>query len=218
MKKLIINADDFGFSSVFNKKILELVREGLITSTTVMVNRVAEDQKEQLNELLELSETHSLSIGLHLDLKDSEFPPQIEDQVRKFKEFFKKSPSHLDFHKAPMFKTSRESYRKGAFSVIDRYCREKDLACRNHLGKIKGIKSPDHPAFYGSVKDFSEILDWVKLMKDNNTYEIIFHPGEYDPDCGSGFNKDREIDVTHIRKLNKILSENEIELISFLDL
>ncbi len=40
MKKIIINADDFGYSYIFNKSILDLIKKKLISSTTVMVNYI----------------------------------------------------------------------------------------------------------------------------------------------------------------------------------
>ena len=72
MKYLIINADDFGMSKVFNESILDLIRDGKIKSTTVMVNRGIGDEKKQIEELIELSKTLNLSVGLHLEFKNKE--------------------------------------------------------------------------------------------------------------------------------------------------
>ena len=55
MKYLIINADDFGYSEVFNEKILELIEEGFVSSTSVMVDWMDENQKKQIEKLIELS-------------------------------------------------------------------------------------------------------------------------------------------------------------------
>ena len=38
MKRLIINADDFGLSPGVNRGIVEAFREGILTSTTMLVN------------------------------------------------------------------------------------------------------------------------------------------------------------------------------------
>ena len=38
MKKLIINADDFGYSSGVNAGIMKAYQEGVLTSTTLMGN------------------------------------------------------------------------------------------------------------------------------------------------------------------------------------
>jgi Uncharacterized protein conserved in bacteria len=59
--KLIINADDFGYSRVFNEEILKLMKERQIKSTTVMVYRVNEVQLPQINELKRLKRKDAAS-------------------------------------------------------------------------------------------------------------------------------------------------------------
>jgi predicted glycoside hydrolase/deacetylase ChbG (UPF0249 family) len=60
-KKLIVNADDFGRSPGVSRGILEAHREGIVTSTTVMINQPAiEHQLAQAMACVELG------IGLHL--------------------------------------------------------------------------------------------------------------------------------------------------------
>ena len=54
-KYLIINADDFGMSQIFNDVILDLIKRDLIRSTTVMIDRVTDNQKKQFDELITLS-------------------------------------------------------------------------------------------------------------------------------------------------------------------
>ena len=36
--KVVINSDDFGFSRCINKGIIEAFNEGLISTTTIMIN------------------------------------------------------------------------------------------------------------------------------------------------------------------------------------
>ncbi|MDT2479823.1 ChbG/HpnK family deacetylase [Enterococcus avium] len=38
MKKIIINADDFGYSTAVNLGIVEAYKNGVLTSTTLMAN------------------------------------------------------------------------------------------------------------------------------------------------------------------------------------
>jgi len=52
MIKLIINADDFGYSKLFNKMILELIAEKAVTSTSVMIDELDFEQKEQTKKLI----------------------------------------------------------------------------------------------------------------------------------------------------------------------
>ena len=73
MIKLIINADDFGFRPLFNKMILELIEEEAVTSTSVMVDEIDFEQKEQVKKLIQLAKKHHLSIGLHVYFKSTNF-------------------------------------------------------------------------------------------------------------------------------------------------
>ena len=209
-KYLIINADDFGMSRIFNYVILDLIKKDLISSTTVMVNRVTDNQKEQFDELIALSQGKNLSVGLHLEFKDSDYPSQIKSQYNKFKEILGFNPSHLDIHKAS---TIRES-----ISPVANFCRDKEIPCRNKGGDVTYFKTTASPSFHGSIEDFSKIEEWIKTLEDEKYYEILFHPGKFDPGCKSSLNKDRERDVEHIKKLNNILEKNNIKVVSYLDL
>ena len=60
-KKLIINADDYGRAPGVSRGILQAHREGIVTSTTVMINQP--DVEPQLTQALACPE---LGIGLHL--------------------------------------------------------------------------------------------------------------------------------------------------------
>lgn len=210
MKNLIINADDFGYSKVFNEVILDLIEKKLVRSTTVMVNWITDEQDEQVKKLIDLKESHNLSVGLHLEVEGSDYPSQIKHQFQKFKEILGFNPSHIDIHKVHS--------RMDSYPHAVKLCKELNIPIRNSGVSHDGVKSTSTEAFFGSIEDFSKIKDWVKTFEDGKYYEILFHPGEYDPDCKSSLNKDRERDVENIKKLNSILKENDIELISYLDL
>lgn len=60
---LIINADDFGYSSAVNHAILQAHRDGVLTSTSLMVNERAAAEAIQI-----AKENPSLAVGLHLVL------------------------------------------------------------------------------------------------------------------------------------------------------
>ncbi|MGT2950685.1 carbohydrate deacetylase [Streptococcus cuniculi] len=63
MKKVIINADDFGYSSGVNRGILESFKNGLLTSTTLMANMPG------ASEAIELAKAYpALGVGCHLVL------------------------------------------------------------------------------------------------------------------------------------------------------
>jgi predicted glycoside hydrolase/deacetylase ChbG (UPF0249 family) len=60
--RLIINADDFGFSESVNESIFHLAKLGSLTSTTVMVN------EPYANEIEKLLFLKNLGIGLHFNI------------------------------------------------------------------------------------------------------------------------------------------------------
>jgi hopanoid biosynthesis associated protein HpnK len=60
---LIINADDFGYSSAVNRAVIKAYREGVLTSTSLMVNERATGEAVQL-----AKENPDLAVGLHLVL------------------------------------------------------------------------------------------------------------------------------------------------------
>ena len=209
-KYLVINADDFGMSQIFNEVILDLIKKDLIRSTTVMVDRVTDNQKEQFNELIALSKNKNLSVGLHLEFEENDYPSQIKSQYQKFIEILGFNPSHIDIHKAHSLIDS--------FSDVAEFCRKNNLPLRNSSVLHEGIKTTSAEAFFGSIADFDKIKEWIKTFEDEEYYEILFHPGKFDSNCKSSLNKDRERDVEHIKNLNLILDENNIKVVSYLDL
>ena len=63
MRKLIINADDFGFNKKITDGIIECHKAGTVTSATLMVNMPAAEYAASL-----ISEYPDLSVGIHLNL------------------------------------------------------------------------------------------------------------------------------------------------------
>jgi len=65
VRRLIVNADDFGLTAGVNRAILECHQHGIVTSATLMANSVAFDAAVALTR-----RTPTLSIGCHLVLAD----------------------------------------------------------------------------------------------------------------------------------------------------
>lgn len=63
MIPLIINADDFGYSSAVNRAVIKAHTQGVLTSASLMVNEAAADEAVALAQA-----NPSLAIGLHLAL------------------------------------------------------------------------------------------------------------------------------------------------------
>lgn len=76
MRRLIINADDFGFTAGVNRAIVEAHTHGIVTSATLMAKGRAFDDAVQL-----ASSLPRLSVGCHVVLIDGE-PVLEKNQVR----------------------------------------------------------------------------------------------------------------------------------------
>jgi chitin disaccharide deacetylase len=72
-RRLIVNADDFGRSASINQAVIRAHREGILTTTSLMVNEPAFDEAVAL-----ARETPTLGVGLHLTLLcgHSALPPE----------------------------------------------------------------------------------------------------------------------------------------------
>src|SRR5436190_22737022 len=88
MKYLIVNADDFGASPGINRGILEAHRLGILTSTSLLVNRPWSEPAAVLSR-----DAPELSIGLHVELGEDRglaagHPRQLREELRaQFRRF-----------------------------------------------------------------------------------------------------------------------------------
>jgi predicted glycoside hydrolase/deacetylase ChbG (UPF0249 family) len=112
VRKLVVNADDFGFTRDVNRGIVEAHRNGILTSTTLMATGAAFDDAVVL-----ARENPALDIGVHLVLVgEPPFPmtiPQLmretlAGRIRIYEELRAQvlriieaglEPTHLDTHK-----------------------------------------------------------------------------------------------------------------------
>ena len=99
MRRLIVNADDFGLAAGVNDGVIEAHVNGILTSTSLMVDRPAAADAARLTR-----EHPALSVGLHY-VEDG---PEIDDpghvartfatQLERFRELTGSEPTHVDSH------------------------------------------------------------------------------------------------------------------------
>ena len=112
VRKLVVNADDFGFTRDVNQGIVQAHREGILTATTLMATGAAFDDA-----VLLARENPSLDIGVHLVLVgEPPFPRTVSQlmravalgRIRIYEELLAQvrrildaglEPTHLDTHK-----------------------------------------------------------------------------------------------------------------------
>ena len=112
-RRLIVNADDFGRSPAINRGILRGHREGIVTSTSLMVRYEAAAQAAA-----QARACPQLGVGLHLDLgewehRDGEWhsvydvastgdqaavEAELERQLGEFERLVGAPPTHIDSH------------------------------------------------------------------------------------------------------------------------
>ena len=82
MKKVIINADDFGANSYINQAIIELLKKGIINSTSIMANMPGFD------EAVNLAHQHNIlnKIGVHLVLTEGN---PLTEEIKSINFLFK---------------------------------------------------------------------------------------------------------------------------------
>jgi predicted glycoside hydrolase/deacetylase ChbG (UPF0249 family) len=113
MKRLIVNADDFGLSMSVNDGIVKAHTDGIVTSTSLMVRQPAAGAAVAAARALP-----GLSVGLHVDLAEWErdgdtwrtlyewadpddpeaVRTEVQAQLERFERLLGRMPTHLDSH------------------------------------------------------------------------------------------------------------------------
>jgi predicted glycoside hydrolase/deacetylase ChbG (UPF0249 family) len=170
MRRLIVNADDFGLTPGVSTGILSAHRHGIVTSTTLLVT--APIDAEHLAALRDCG----LGVGIHLNLTlgrplsgaaslvdaDGRFvrdarhaaaradardvEREINAQIEKFAYLMRRAPTHLDTHHhvgllAPVAEVVLDAARRLGVAV-----RSQDATARARA-LTAGLRTPDH--FFG---------------------------------------------------------------------
>jgi predicted glycoside hydrolase/deacetylase ChbG (UPF0249 family) len=221
LRRLIVNADDFGMTPGVSAGILLAARHGIVTSTTILMT--ADIDRGQLSAALD----SGLGLGIHLnltlgkpltrarslvdgdgrfvrdprraaaraDVKDVE--SEIEAQVERFIALARRPPTHLDTH-----------HHVGLFPPVDdvllRAARRLGVAVRSQTELVRAraraarLKTPDHffgesgPAAYWSPARLRQVLKEVP----GGVSEFMTHPGHFDEGlAGSRYGRQRETEL-----------------------
>lgn len=210
MKYLIVNADDFGYSQVFNETILDLINRGLVTGTSVMVKWITENQTTQVRRLIELHNTKNVCVGLHIEFSGIAFRQEIEEQCRTFTELFGFEPEHIDIHK-------KAANFHDSYPVLVAFSKEREIPCKNLGTTPKTNWMTDDEEFRGTKHTIEETEVWLTTLKDGAFYHTTYHPGTFDPESKSSLNKEREADTQKIIQLSALLPKYGVTLSSSRD-
>lgn len=245
MTKLVINADDFGYSKGVNLGILEAYKHGVVSSTTMMVNMPGAVHAAAL------ALAHpGLGVGIHLVL-DCGYPihpnvPSLVDETGRFykmeemlkkakltdiekelnaqvEQFFKYglSPTHLDGH-------HHVHGKEMVYPIVEKLARNYKLPIRkvsaddNHSSnQLLQTTQTFFYEFYGNTLTPTSLIDLVVKSTSYETAEIMCHPAYIDEEVltGSSYNvqRARELSILTHPDVKQMIEENHIELVTYKD-
>lgn len=208
MGNIILTSDDFGLSKIYNREILLALQSGLLTSVSIMVNGHLTRQEQQVLSLKLLAQEKNISLGLHLeiDANEKDIMQMCYNQWNKFTDILGLQPDYIDIHKDHLF--------KHYYDVIADFCVEKQVAFRKYKETTVKLKAPDD-MFIASTKSLDTIEERLKVIKSNETLEMIFHLGMYDEDVVSSLNKERAEDRKKLEWAHQVINRLGLKLMSY---
>ena len=226
--KLVINADDFGYTKANTAGIIEGYRRGVIRSTTALCNMPYLEWGRDL-----AKDCTGLGIGVHLtltlgksltggrsftdgqgnflsrneiyaaDLDPDEVYAEWKAQIQRYIEVFGHKPSHLDSHH------SVHDFNEQQKAIVLRLAEEYGLHVRRY-GPYQYVAG-----FYGPTATREDLL---RILEENEgrDIEIMTHPGYCDLELyrESSYNVHRvqELDVLCAQEVLDYVRDHGIEL------
>ena len=244
--KLILRADDLGYSEGVNYGIYKSVKEGMVNTVGVMINM------ERANEGIQLLKQTSVSLGLHMNISNGkpvsdktevksivnddgyfkssksyrqsekdfvnyeEALQELESQYQLFKSMVKGKPSYIDIH---------------AVKSMNFYNAAKAVADKHHVifcglpinNKVSICNQEVYFKLYDGQGEYDPIEMFNKYIKQNNEYNLfVLHPGFVDQYLlnTSSLNYDRLKDIEFSRSsiIKELIENKKMTLIEFKDL
>ena len=212
MKKLIINADDLGYSSGINRGIIKGFKDGIVTSTSLMVDEKATEEGVKL-----ANENPDLGLGLHFQINKNDAGELLNNpapkaeliekaksefirQLQVFEKLTEKKPDHIDghwhVHRSPSI-----------ILFIKNWCQQNKIPFRDQINFID--------SFYGKP-DIQNLLKILENLPEGDS-ELMCHPGFNTPDLKSAYCEQREIELKTLmsNEIKNKIKELNIELINW---
>jgi len=229
VKRLIVNADDFGQSRGINRGIVRAHEEGIVTSASLMVRWPAAAAAA------EYARAHdALSVGLHIDLCEWKYEnggwlpvyvivalddgrsiaAEIRSQIEQFERLVGRPPSHLDSHQ-------HFHRREPALAEVERIGLELGVPVRGRSPHVKYCA-----AFYGQTAEGAPYPEGISLDRLRRVFseleegctELGCHPAaEIDFDTTYGRERLIELEVLCDPRIKSETEACGIELCSFHD-
>lgn len=214
-KFLIVNADDFGLSPGISNGILSAMRNGVVSSTSVIVKSPYLDKTVKV-----VANNLDLDWGLHVVLKtqggqmsEKYLIEESSRQVAIFRKNFGVNPTHIDYH--------------GGFRFSARLYFAARMFAQSH--KL-GFRYDNHhrlvTTFYGMknylpARDCVDIRSLIEIFGSlgEGVTELICHPGWTSNRLADPYRMERRLEYKALvdAKVFEVLKDNKITLISYRD-
>jgi hypothetical protein len=220
-RRLIVNADDFGLTAGVSRGILAAHRDGIVSSTTVIVTRPIDPA------LVDALRASGLGVGLHLNLtlgpplsEPSRVPSLLDEegrfardagvvaararpeearlelgnQIDAFRGLFGRFPTHLDSHHHVLAQAPLLPLLLFFARALRVPVRAQDARVRA-AARAERLRTPDH--FFGESGPEpcwtrERVLAQLRALPPGVT-ELMTHPGHYDDDLAySRYGRQRE--------------------------
>lgn len=215
-KILIINADDLGYDPAVTRGILQAMRQGIVSSTTFMVNM--EDSEAAARE------AKGLSVGLHLNLargapvwrsfpksllREGQFSEpdagalpadvvaeEVMAQLDRLHDLVNKDATHIDVHK-------HLHQHPGVLDGLCRAAQARGVPVRSITAQMRvalrerGVRTNDHfiggagPTAYWTLAQLEAELAQIQP----GVTELMCHPGYVPERLRSGYSAQREVEL-----------------------
>ena len=214
----IINGDDFGASSGINRGIIEAHRDGILTSTSLMINMPGSEEAVELS-----AANPGLSVGLHvnftnegdpvIDIADTEAARvELDRQYQLFVDRMGRPPTHIDSHHnvhrspnlAPLFLELAD--RQGLFLREHSPVRY----FSNFYGQWEGESHPEHISP-------ERLVIVLETEIGPGFTELACHPGYVADGFESEYAVEREIELRSLcnTTVKQRIAELNIELVNY---
>lgn len=209
MRRVILNADDFGYEPRVTAGIVEAMRRGVVSSTTMMVNTPSAEHAAP--------DAAGLAVGLHLNLARwsalsdgrtlsdttaATLPVSFVEaetfaQLDHFEKLLGHHPTHLDVHKHLHLNANVLEGVARAAKARGLPVRSIDAGMRAEL-KAHGVATNDSfigdagSEPYWTLERFIFALDELPAT---GVVELMCHPGYAPTDFPSGYGAQREVEL-----------------------